>query len=219
VTRPAAIDVDRVTRPIVHGAAAVLPRVNLLPPEVRESGRLRAVQAGVAVGVLTSGALVALVAVAAAGDEAQARAELEAARAGAVQVRAQVDELVHVREVYAEVEATEAAAAAARAREVAWSRLLSDLSLTVPDRVWIETMTVAPGSGASGGSLGSISYTGRGSSHDEVATWLETLAEQHSLADPTFTISAQDKSGDAPSVTFSSTATVTEEALASGTQG
>ncbi|MDP9407647.1 MAG: PilN domain-containing protein [Actinomycetota bacterium] len=221
-TDPTGPGAEQQARPAVRAAAAPLPRVNLLPAEIRESTRLRAVQAGLAGGVLAATALVGLVALAAAADAETAREELSSARTAAAQVEGQVNELSYVRGVYAEVEAAEAAVTTARATEVPWSRLLNDLSLTIPEGVWIETVTVSPGAAATAGTAatyGSITYTGRGRSHDDVATWLEALAAQPGLTDATFTTSAQDDTGAVPTVTFSSTATVTQEALASGTEG
>jgi Tfp pilus assembly protein PilN len=214
-------------RSVVRAAVAPLPRVNLLPAEIREVTRLRALQAGLAGGVLTATALVALVAVDAVADAQTARDELVAAQAASVAVQAQVTELEYVRDVYTKVETTEASVTAARAAEISWAHLLNDLSLTTPEGVWIETVTVAPGGAATGDpaaagsprSYGTITYTGRGRTHDDVATWLETLAGQPGLADATFTTSAQDATRAVPTVTFSSTATVTAEALASGTEG
>lgn len=212
-------------RPVARPAVAPLARVNLLPAEIRESSRLRVLQAGLAGGVLATSGLVALVAVATSADVQTARDELVAAQAAGAQVQAQVNELAYVRDVYSQAEGTEAVVAAARASEIPWSHLLNDLSLTIPDGVWIETVTVAgaaptdeAAAAGAAASYGTITYTGRGRSHGDVATWLETLAVQPELADATFTTSAQDETGAVPTVTFSSTATVTEEALASGTE-
>lgn len=198
-------------------AAGLLPRVNLLPAEIRESMRLRAVRVGLAAAVLAATGLVALLATDAAAAAETARDELSAAQAMNAQVQSQVADLGSVRSIYEEVETTEAAVAAALATEIAWSRVLSDLSSTVPEGVWIETAGVTPGDGTT--TYGTITYTGRGRSHDDVATWLEVLAAQPGLTDATFTTSARDESRAEPTVTFSSTATMTVEALASGTEG
>ena len=215
---------ENVERPVPRArpAAVALPRVNLLPPEIRESTRLRAVQAGIAGAVLVTTGLVGLVAVATAAETEAARDELVAAQSAGALVQADVAGLAYVREVFAQVESTEAAVTAARAAEIPWSYLLNDLSVTIPHDVWIETVSVAPSAvtpGQAPVNYGTITYTGRGRTHDDVATWLETLAAQRGLTDATFTTSAQDVTGGEPTVTFSSTATVTAEALASGTEG
>ena len=210
------------TAPRARTAPVALPRVNLLPPEIRESTRLRAVQAGIAGAVVVTTGLVGLVAVGVAADTAAARDELVAAQSAGAQVQADVTGLAYVRDVYAQVESTEAAVTAARASEIPWSYLLNELSLTIPHDVWIETVSVSPSAvtpGQAPVNYGTVTYTGRGRSHDDVATWLETLAAQRGLTDATLTTSAQDETGGVPTVTFSSTATVTAEALASGTEG
>ncbi len=49
--------------------------------------------------------------------------------------------------------------------------------------------------------------------HDDVAAWLESLATQEGYADPTLADSTAGKVGDRPVVTFTSTVTLTSEAL------
>lgn len=208
---------------VVRAAPVALPRVNLLPVEVRESSRLRALQAGFAGGVLTATGVVAVLALAASASADAARTDLETAQAATTQVQAQVSELSYVRAVYSEVSTTQAAVDSARAMEIPWSRLLNDLSLSVPTGVWIESVSVAPAAvtpGQTPANYGTVTYTGRGRTHADVAAWLEALAGLPGLTDATFTTSAKDQTdGGVATVTFSSTAVVTEEALASGTEG
>lgn len=216
------VDETEVAPPEALTAAGVpLARVNLLPPEIRDADRLRVIQASLVGGVVLATALVAVLAAAAAQGASDARAELLTAQGARAEMDRQVAELAPVRQVFADVERAETMVTAARASEVPWSRLLNDLSLVIPDGVWVETVAVSgPGGGTPAqadatASYGTVTYTGRGRSHDHVAAWLEALATQPGLADPTISTSALDADSlSEPTVTFSSTATVTEQALA-----
>jgi Tfp pilus assembly protein PilN len=61
--------------------------------------------------------------------------------------------------------------------------------------------------------IGSVTFEGMGSSHNDVAAWLDRLAKQKGLTQPYFTNSTKQLIGAESAVTFSSQATVTEEAL------
>ena len=76
--------------------------------------------------------------------------------------------------------------------EVRWSRFINDLSLSVPDKVWVKNLTFdqsAAGAGAPAGgrtrSIGTVTFTGLGFGHDDVAAWFDALAGRRALSTPT----------------------------------
>lgn len=211
--------------------AQTLPRVNLLPPEIAERARFRRVQAGLGTAVVAALGVVALLYVAAANQVGAAEEQLAAVRAEGGQLGAEQATYNHVPAVYAEVAAAEARLTQAMGREIRWSHFLNDLSLTIPDNVWLERLTIAqtdPAAAAAGaapggasaslvpGGIGSVQFEGKAMSHNDVAKWLDSLAKQRGYTNPYFTKSETEKDiapGAKSTVTFSSQATVTDEAL------
>jgi Tfp pilus assembly protein PilN len=206
---------------------ARLPRVNLLPPEIAAAQRLRAVQAGLGVGVLASLVVVGGLFVAASGQEHSAQSDLDTAKAKGTSLQAEQAKYADVPTVYAEVEARQAQLTEAMGKEVRWSYFLNDLSLRTPAKVWLTSMTVAetvdsatnapapPVGGTAWGTpgIGTITFAGSGYTHNDVAAWLRALAGQPGLADPYFTRSDKESIGDEDSVTFDSQAVITDKAL------
>ena len=71
----------------------------------------------------------------------------------------------------------------AMSEEVRYSRFLDEFSVTLPDRVWVTTLTFSQGEpatpeAAAAGAIGSVIISGTAYSHDDVAVWLESLAAQ-----------------------------------------
>ena len=204
---------------------AMLPRVNLLPPEIEEARRFRKVQAGLGVGVLAALGVVGVLTLMANSAVNDARGDLDTAAARETQLKAQQAEYAEVPLVYAQVEAAQAQLAQAMGKEVRWSYFLNDVSLRIPGKVWLTEMTVvqdvdgataatvaAPGTYLSPG-IGTVTFQGIGSKHNDVAAWLDALAKQKGLNQPYFTSSKQEAIGSEPVIKFSSQATITEEAL------
>ena len=201
-------------------APVVLPRVDLLPPEIGQAARAR--QAKIA-----AGGVVALVALGVAGvwyvssqATADAQTDLEAAQATGASLDAEIAQFAEVRQVTQQVADTRAQLALAMAPEVLWSTYLTDLSLTVPDQTWLTEMTVSrqvaepaqpDGTGGST-ALGVVQFLGGGDVHEDTAVWLESLSDQTGYANPYFTVSQLEEDGRAH-VTFDSTVTVTPAAL------
>lgn len=206
---------------------ATYPRVNLLPPEIEEQRRFRRLQAALGIALLGVVGVVGALTWSASNAVTDAQTELDAAQARGTQLQAQQAQFAEVPVVFAQVEAATAQLEQAMGQEVRWSYFLNDLSLRVPDDVWLSSMTVAqnvdvnpvataaaPTDAYVATGLGTVTFTGQGKRHNDVATWLDALAKQASLTQPYFTSSAKDEIAVEDSiVTFSSTATITEEAL------
>ena len=209
-------------------SVATLPRVNLLPPEIAEQRRFRKVQAGLGAGVLAALGVVGALTLLANGAVNDAQSDLDAAQAEQSRLKAQQAQYAEVPVVYAQVEAATAQLSQAMGNEVRWSYFLNDLSLKIPGKVWLTSMTVTQnvdGAAASAVAptvadtgylepgLGNVSFQGVGYSHNDVAAWLNALAKQNGLTQPYFTNSAKEAIGSESVVNFTSQATITEEAL------
>jgi Tfp pilus assembly protein PilN len=207
---------------------ATLPRVNLLPPEIDEQRRFKKVQAGLGLAVVASVGVVGALFLAANGQVSAAQSDLDTETARGTTLQADVAKYADVPEVYAQVDAAEAQLTQGMGREVRWSRFLNDLSLITPGKVWLTGVTATesvdgsplaaaapvPGATAYGTpGIGTLTFQGKGYTHNDVAAWLKALASENGLADPYFTLSTQAKIGTEDSVTFTSQAVITEDLL------
>lgn len=205
---------------------ATVVRVNLLPPEIAEKARLRRSQVGM---VLTGLAAVAVVGVLYVQQSAQV-ASAEQAKADAVKAQVALRDdlrgLQHVRDVYAKVDAANATVAAEMKYEVRWSTYLHDLTMRIPEKVWLTKMSASvSAAGAEGATpaaatgavlpsgLGTVQYEGKAMAWLDVASWLESLAKQKGYADPYFTDSNKVKVGGKKVIEFKSRVTLSESAL------
>ena len=208
---------QQTAQPVGTGVVA-LPKVNLLPPEIAESARFRKVQMGLGGGVLAAVGVVAMLYVGAAGSLSDANSELQASQATGTQLQAETAKYRDVTAVYAQAAAAEAMLTSAMGEEVRYSQFLNDLSLTVPENVWIKDVVfaqapVTPAVGATEPGIGTVTFSGVGFKHDDVAVWLESLAKQKGYANPYFSNSTEALVGTRTTVNFSSTVTLTSDAL------
>jgi Tfp pilus assembly protein PilN len=197
-----------------------LPRVNLLPPEIAETRRFKRIQVGLGATVAGAVGIVALLYISASSGVSGAQDKLDAETAKASSLQAQSAKYAGVTAVYARADAAQAMLTSAMGEEVRYSQLLNDLSLSVPSNVWIknlvfsQTPPTATG-GAPAAGIGTLSVTGVGFNHDDVAVWLESLADQNNgktYVDPYFSNSTEALLGTRKTVNFTSTATLTPNA-------
>jgi Tfp pilus assembly protein PilN len=194
-----------------------LPRVNLLPPEIAEGRRVRRIQVGLGGAVLGAVGIVALLYVAASSSVSSAQSDVDAATANNTRLQAETAKYRDVTAVYDRAAAAQAMLTQAMGEEVRYSRLLTDLSLSVPENVWIKNLTFAQAAvpaavGSSVSGIGTMTVTGIGFKHDDVAVWLESLAGQKAYTNPYFTSSTEALLGKRKTVNFNSTATLTTAA-------
>jgi Tfp pilus assembly protein PilN len=202
---------------------ATLPQVNLLPPEIGEQRRFKHVQAGLGCAVLASLLVVGGLFLAANSQVGKAQADLDGNQAQATQLQSKVDAFAEVPLVASQVEAARVQLGTAMGSEVRWSYFLNDLSLKMPRHVWLDSMTVtstgaaaavAPVGQYAATGIGTILFTGHAYGHNDVAAWLNSLAKQKGYTQPYFTSSTVAPLGsDDNAVTFTSTVTVTDDAL------
>jgi type IV pilus assembly protein PilN len=185
---------------------AELPRVNLLPPEIAAASQLRRLQ--VLLGLLLLGvlAVVVMLFLWANGQVGSAEDELTVAQAETANLESQIADYAKVPEVNAQVDAAQAALVTAMTPEIRWSFLMNDLSLTIPNSSRLTTMTATNGAAAvqidgvsaavptqlGQPTMGSITFSGKSTSPDAVAAWLQALSRQDSYLSPTLQSSTLD---------------------------
>jgi Tfp pilus assembly protein PilN len=199
-----------------------LPRVNLLPPEIAETRRFRRIQLGLAGAVVGAVGIVALLYVGASSSVSSAQGDLDNANAKSTSLTAETAKYRDVTAVYARAAAAQAMLTQAMGEEVLYSRFMSDLSLSMPENVWLKnvnftqttaaTPAAATGAGLMTPGIGTVTFTGIGFKHDDVAVWLESLASQKGYANPYFGSSTEALLGTRKIVNFTSTTTLTPAA-------
>jgi Tfp pilus assembly protein PilN len=199
-----------------------LPRVNLLPPEIAETRRFRRIQIGLGGAVLGAVGIVALLYVAASSSVSSAQSDLDSANATHTQLNAETAKYRDVTAVYARAAAAQAMLTQAMGEEVRYSQFMNDLSLSVPENVWLKNVTFAQTGAttvAAAGAvptavapIGSVTFTGVGFNHDDVAVWLESLAGQKGYANPYFSNSTEALLGTRKTVNFTSSVALTPAA-------
>ena len=210
-------------RPVVHA----LPRVNLLPAEILEARRFRKVQTGLGAAVVATTLVVGGLWFSADQEAAAEQERLDAAAASQTRLNREVAGLKPVTDTYRLVEERQRQLTTATAGEVLWSRYLTDISLSVPDRVRLTSLTLAPitqttestGTAAAPSTvtttpgIATLTFVGKALSHDDVAVWLDSQAKQQAFTNVTFSDSKRAAATTGGIVTFTSTATVTTAAL------
>ncbi len=201
---------------------ATLPRVNLLPSEIREGARLRNLQAVMALTVVLALVLVGAMTFLASNDVNDAQDGLSAVQTRGAALQAQVAQYASVPQEYALVSAANAQLQQAMSQEVRYSFILNDLSLRMPAGVWLTNLSVSqpvdtPSStlGAWGSSeLATIKASGIAINLNDVAGWLDTLARSGDYTDPWVgNASVSTSGGTSGQWSFDSTVGLTAKAL------
>lgn len=212
------------------GVRHALPQVNLLPPEIVEYEQLRSMQRFMAATVLVPVLLTAALFVLGKHPAAEAQRSVDAAAQEHSALLARQTALNDVPVVEAALTARQTQLTLAMGTEIDWSQQLQQLSLRMPPRVFLQTLTAqqtgTPGAtagvvpGAAGApaapgavtGIGSVAFTGTAASHDDVARWLRTIALLPGYSAPTFSTSKEKDLGGRTVVDFSSTVVLTEQA-------
>jgi Tfp pilus assembly protein PilN len=205
----------------------VLPRVNLMPAEIAEAARFRRFQFAMGGAVLAAMTVVGALYVHQHSAVKGAQADLDVARAQQATLQSKLSTLSSVQDVYTQVASRQTMLAQAMGSEVRWSYYLTDLSLKVPDNVWLTNITATqsdqaaapvagaavpatPGAPTSG--IGTITFAGTAFSHNDVASWLDMLGRERGFADAYFTNSTESAIGTKKVANFTSSVTVTDAA-------
>jgi Tfp pilus assembly protein PilN len=218
-----------------------LPRVNLLPKEIKEQRLVRRQRGGVAVAFAVLLALLGLWYVRESQKLTEARQEADRERAVAAGLRAKKTELQPYAALGSQIAAAEQLRAKVYAREIRFSNILQDISAIIPGDVWLTQMSVAlketgtaagaggaaaaataltPGSPGAGSPVASITFTGASLEHVDVGGFVRALSsgpKRHGsrvYLNPYFTASQKDaQEGGETTVTFSATVDLSQAAF------
>jgi Tfp pilus assembly protein PilN len=201
-----------------------MPRVNLMPPEIADAERFRRLQLAMGSAVLLAAVVVGALYMHAKSGISSAQTQVDQAQSQQTSLQGQLDKLASVKQTFAEVQGKQALLQQAMGPEIRWSYVLNDLSLRVPNNVWltgiqateniggaVPTTAALPGSTAT--DIGTISFAGVGSRHDDVANWLDSLAREKGFSQPTFSSSVESAIGAVSVVDFATSVNVDTKAL------
>lgn len=212
------------------------PRVNLMPPEIAEAARFRRFQLAMGGVVVAAAVVVGLLYVNAHHSVDDAQAAKQQALAQEAGLRQQVAKLQFVANAYQQVQDAKSLRSEAMGSEVRWSYYLEDLSLRIPDNVWLTTMAVTQGSASSTPSastpaptssgttatpsviappdeVATITFSGVALSHNDVAKWLTAIAAEKGWSDPYVTSITESQIGARTVYDWQGTVDVTSSAL------
>jgi len=195
-----------------------LPSVNLVPKEIAEAYKFRRLQLALGASLVAAAGIVGFLSMQAQHDVSSAKGQVAAAQAETTRLQAQRASLQSVQDVFNQLGAKQAMLSSAMSPEIRWSYYLEDLSLRIPNNVWLtnvaatETTSSTSGAPAAAGNLGSITFAGVAFSHDDVATWLDVLAKEKGWTSPYFSSSTEGLIGTRKVVNFSSSVVLTNAA-------
>lgn len=202
-------------------------RINLLPPEIAVRRRVRQQTVGAtaaAAGLLVVLGLFYMVQVGRLGTE---RAKLETQQAENQTLQARVATLKEFDALAKEVTAKTKLIDELTASEVRWSIVLADISLVIPSNAWLTNLTASVSAGAAGTrptpgqrvQLGRVDLSGVTFTHVDVAKWLVRLASVDGFTFPYLSLSAKSSIGSTPTVDFTSSVELSEDAFRRNQQG
>ncbi|MDP1809059.1 MAG: hypothetical protein Q8L35_05940 [Actinomycetota bacterium] len=198
-------------------------QINLLPKEVLEKRKGEQWLAFMLLGlVVMVGALVLVYGVNFV-RVSQERTNLDIIKGENEQVQSRIKKIENFEANKNLVESRERLVATAISGKYSWSRFLNNVSLIVPNEVWLQTLTVAKDGSISfsGSALAGAAASGIG--HTPVAKWLVHLAELNDIQDVWLSSSTKSDGGAAGSAagpsqpttgTVESSATITFETSA-----
>lgn len=199
-----------------------MKRINLLPPEIGERRRVSRQRAGlVFAGLAVIGLLVAVWVM------RQAQLNTQKDRLADTQARVQTLEAKrNSLKEFADLEQTvitkEKTLASVMAGDVHWSRILTELSMVIPEESWLTNFTGAAGAPATGAatsaaaqasaSLGTLNFTAVTFEFPDVAKWIIRLQGMKSLQNIWVPSAAKGELGSRTIVNFTSTADLSTSA-------
>jgi Tfp pilus assembly protein PilN len=211
------------TQTVVSARPVVLPRVNLMPPEIAEAARLHRMQQAMAGAVVVSAVLAAGLYWHAKQGMASAKDDLATAQSQNASLTTKYNALSYVEQPYTQTQAKAQMVDQAMGPQIHWSFLLDDLTTRIPNNVWLTGLTA--GESISNGTLGAtlgadgvtsgigtVTFTGTAFRHDDVANWLAALANVKGFADPSFSSSNKLLIGTKGVVGFDSSTLLTTKA-------
>lgn len=206
-----------------------MPRVNLMPTEIAEAAKFRRFQFAMAGAGVAAVVLVGFLSVQASASVSSAKSQLAAAQQQHTVLQSQLASLSPVRDVYSQVAAKQAMLRQAMGGEIRWSYYLTDLSLRIPDNVWLTSITATETQASQSSApkliatpqstsvlptgIGTVQFAGVAFSHNDVANWLDSLAKEKGYTNVYFSNATRAVIATKPVVDFASSVTMTTAAL------
>jgi Tfp pilus assembly protein PilN len=236
-TEPLAPEGVPVAAPVPAVApSAAFPRVNLIPEQVAVEARTQMAKRVCIAAVAGSAVVVAGLFVVANSQVSSAQDQLDAATAQSAALAAEATKYADVPRVNAQLAAATQQQATAMGAEVRWSSVLYSLAIATPNGVSLDSFTAivnaaAPGAAAAtptstgqsstsilgNPGIGTMTFTGTATDQPHVATFLDKLTNASGVIDPFASTVAAASSSETnlkdKTVSFSSTATITSDAL------
>ena len=206
-------------------------RINLLPPELLAKRKSQQQVAVLGAAGLALVALLAVVYISQAIRLSSAQNELEGQEEANALLRTQVAELSDFKDLQDELETKTELVTDLTVNEVRWSVVLADISLVIPEEVWLTTFnaTLTPATQEEDEGdeeaqdeeqgpplIGAITMSGNTFTHPDVAKWLTRLEEVEAFTLPYLSLSASTGGG---LVSFSSSVELNSEALRRNQRG
>lgn len=178
---------------------AQMPRVNLLPPEIAAAARFKRLRVVLGAIVLGAIGLMVLAFLFSSSRIGAAEESLAQAQADGAKLDSDIATFAEVPEVLGAVDSARTNLATAMTPEIRWSFYMNDLSLTIPrttrltkleavnlaaDAQLTGTLTEQPLTPEGAVSVGSVTFSGKSTDFDAVASWLQTLAKQKGFLEP-----------------------------------
>jgi Tfp pilus assembly protein PilN len=207
----------------------VVPRVNLLPPEIAAKRGERRSYALMGLAVAGAGVTVAALYLGQASKVSAAKHEKADVATQSAKLDAKRKSLQSVQDTYAAVDADEALLTQAYSHRVIWSVYLHNLSISIPDNVWMTNFTATadgaltpPPLGGTDATYGTLTFAGKAFSYKDVAAWLDSTAKIKGTTFPYVSNVAEVKPGSSAgrtTVTFTANAGLTVAAFKPHTLG
>jgi Tfp pilus assembly protein PilN len=222
-----------------------MTQVNLLPSDVKERQLTRRLTAVVIMAVCAVLALLFFVFVLQTARLADEKHKLQSQQSVNADLQGQIGQLQEFAQLKSQVAARQALTAAALDGEVLWSGVLRDVSMVIPNKVWLTGMVgslnapiatapvaAAPAATASPGAtpaatpttpavtgpslIGTIQFTGMAEDLPSVAQWLTRLEQVTGWANPWISNATEVDSNDEPAVQWTGSLDLTTEATVHG---
>lgn len=196
-----------------------MKRINLLPQEVVVRRRQRRQTVGLAAVAVVFILLLAVVWFLRQGQLRGYEDQLAEAEARVQTLEAQVAQLQNFAELDRVVKQKEATLASAMSGDVAWSRLLIELSMIIPGDAWLTSFNGSAGTGTqpvaatTSPSTGTLTFSAITFDFPGVARWLTRLQELESLQNIWVPSATKSEIATREVVNFSSTTDLTDKAL------
>lgn len=193
-----------------------MPRLNLLPADIRGRQRVRRILSAITAAGVVFIAFLGLLYTLQRGTIRDEEDTLRQSQVEAARLRGRVASLQQFADLQRQFEQSRGTLASALAGEVAWSKLLNDLSLIMPDNSWLVNLSLnaAPGQAPTGvPSFGQTTFQGFVFDFPGLAGWLTRMAQIDGLTFVYLTSGARQEVEGRPVVSFGASASITQALL------